>query len=401
MTTSDQLTEDLTGFDLLDGVPADPYPVYDRLRQKDPVHRMDGGRWLLTRYEDCTAVLRNPVMSSALRDGDVEGEEPSLLQAYLSKLMLFNDAPDHTRLRGLVSRSFTPRVVEQLRPRIVELVDELLDDAAETGELDVIAGLGRPLPVAVIAEMLGVPTEDQDRFRTWSEALAHTVDPEMAPDVAERAAIAGLEFMQYFAELSEERRQRPRADLVSALVADEDAGDRLSADELVANCILLLIAGHETTTNLIGNGTLALLRNPEQLASFRADPELAKTAVEELLRYDSPVHLTGRAALEDTEVGGVPVKAGDRVTILLAAANRDPASFTDPARLDLARSDNKHLAFSSGPHFCLGAALARLEGQIALSSLVTRFPALELVGDELKWNPTITLRGLQRLPVAL
>jgi hypothetical protein len=315
--------------------------------------------------------------------------------------MLFMDAPDHTRLRGLVTRAFTPRVVEGLRPRITELVDQLLDDAAEAGELDVIAGFGRPLPVAVIAEMLGVPGEDQDRFRSWSEALAHTVDPAMTPDTAARAAVAGLEFMEYFHELSEERRQRPREDLLSALVAEEDAGDRLSTDELVANCILLLIAGHETTTNLIGNGTLALLRNPDELARFRAEPDLAKSAVEEILRYDSPVHLTGRGVREDVEIGGVTVPAGDRVTILLAAANRDPAAFDRPDRFDLSRTDNRHLAFSSGPHFCLGAALARLEGQIALSSLVTRFPDLALADEQLEWNPTTTLRGLQRLPVTL
>jgi hypothetical protein len=394
---------DVTLFDPLeDGVPADPYPVYDRLREEDPVHRMPGGRWLLTRHDDCTAVLRNPAMSSERDLGDTgEDGEPSLLQAYLAKLMLFMDAPDHTRLRGLVTRAFTPRVVEGLRPRITELVDQLLDDAAEAGELDVIAGFGRPLPVAVIAEMLGVPGEDQDRFRSWSEALAHTVDPAMTEDTAARAAVAGLEFMDYFHELSEERRKRPRADLLSALVAEEDAGDRLSADELVANCILLLIAGHETTTNLIGNGTLALLRDPDELARFRADPDLAKPAIEEILRYDSPVHLTGRGAHADVEVGGVTVRAGERVTILLAAANRDPAAFDRPDRLDLTRADNRHLAFSSGPHFCLGAALARLEGQIALSTLVTRFPALELSDDRLEWNPTVTLRGLQRLPVAL
>ena len=394
---------DVTLFDPLeDGVPADPYPVYDRLREEDPVHRMPGGRWLLTRHEDCTAVLRNPAMSSERDLGDTgEDGEPSLLQAYLAKLMLFMDAPDHTRLRGLVTRAFTPRVVEGLRPRITELVDQLLDDAAGAGELDVIAGFGRPLPVAVIAEMLGVPREDQDRFRSWSEALAHTVDPAMTDDTAARAAVAGLEFMEYFHELSEERRQRPREDLLSALVAEEDAGDRLSTDELVANCILLLIAGHETTTNLIGNGTLALLRNPDELARFRADPSLAKSAVEEILRYDSPVHLTGRGVREDVEIGGVTVPAGDRVTILLAAANRDPAAFDRPDRFDLTRTDNRHLAFSSGPHFCLGAALARLEGQIALSSLVTRFPDLALADEQLAWNPTTTLRGLQRLPVTL
>jgi hypothetical protein len=394
-------TSDLSSFNPLeDGVPPDPYPLYDRLRAEHPVHRIGEGRWLLTRYEDCSAVLRNPVMSSAMREAE-EGAEPSLLEAYLSKLMLFSDAPDHTRLRGLVSKAFTPRVVEELRPRIVELVDELLGRAAEAGRLDVIADLGRPLPVTVIAEMLGVPSEDQDRFRSWSEALSRTVDPEMSPEVAEAAAVAGLEFIAYFSEMAGERREHPRDDLLTALVAAEDEGDRLSEDELVANLVLLLIAGHETTTNLIGNGTLALLRHPDELARFRADPGMAKSAVEELLRYDSPVHLTGRVVTEDVVVGGTAIPAGDRLTVLLAAANRDPAQFADPDRLDLTREENRHLAFSSGPHFCLGAALARLEGQVALSALVTRFPDLRLAGDELEWNPTVTLRGVRALPVEL
>lgn len=384
-----------------DAVPADPYPMYDLLRAEDPVHRTDTGRWLLTRYDDCTSVLRHSAMSTAQREATGDSDEAQLLAAYLSNLMLFNDPPDHTRLRGLVNKAFTPRVVERLRPRITELVDELLDVAAETGSIDVIAELGRPLPVTVIAEMLGVPAEDQDDFRGWSEALAHTVDPNMDAPTATRAAEAGLAFMAYFADMAEDRRQHPQDDLLSGLVAAEDEGDRLTADELVTNCILLLIAGHETTTNLIGNGALALLRSPSELARWRADPSLAKTGVEELLRYDSPVHLTGRTAMEDVTIGETEVRAGESLTLLLAAANRDPAEFADPAVLDIGRTENRHLSFSSGAHFCLGAALARIEGQIALSSLVTRFPNLELATDDLEWNPTTTLRGVRALPLTL
>ena len=386
---------------LQDGVPPDPYPLYDRLRREDPVHRSSTGRWLLTRYEDCSSVLRHPAMSTAQRQASGGSDEAQLLAAYLSNLMLFNDPPDHTRLRGLVNKAFTPPVIERLRPRITELVDELLDVAAEAGRIDVIAELGRPLPVTVIAEMLGVPAEDQGTFRGWSEALAHTVDPDMDTDAAAGAAVAGLEFMAYFTAMAEERRQHPQDDLLSGLAAAEEEGDRLTADELVTNCILLLIAGHETTTNLIGNGTLALLRNPAELSRWRADPSLAKTAVEELLRFDSPVHLTARTAMEDVSVGETEVKAGEPLTLLLAAANRDPAEFADPAVLDIGRVENRHLSFSSGPHFCLGAALARAEGQIALSSLVTRFPRLELTVDELEWNPTTTLRGLRALPLSV
>ena len=384
-----------------DGVPPDPYPLYDRLRTEDPVHRSSTGRWLLTRFDDCWSVLHHPGMSTAQREATGDSDEAQLMAAYLSNLMLFNDPPDHTRLRGLVNKAFTPRVIERLRPRITELVDELLDVAAEAGSIDVIAELGRPLPVTVIAEMLGVPAEDQGTFRGWSEALAHTVDPDMDAEAASRAAVAGLEFMAYFTAMAEERRQHPQDDLLSSLAAAEEEGDRLTADELVTNCILLLIAGHETTTNLIGNGTLALLRNPDELSRWRADPSLAKTAVEELLRFDSPVHLTGRTAMQDVTVGETEVKSGEPLTVLLAAANRDPAEFADPAVLDIGRVENRHLSFSSGPHFCLGAALARIEGQIALSALVSRFPRLELTVDELEWNPTTTLRGLRALPLSV
>jgi cytochrome P450 len=384
-----------------DGVPPDPYPLYDRLRREDPVHRSGTGRWLLTRYEDCWSVLRHPAMSTAQRQATSDSDEAQLLAAYLSNLMLFNDPPDHTRLRGLVNKAFTPRVIERLHPRITELVDELLDVAAEAGSIDIIAELGRPLPVTVIAEMLGVPAEDQGTFRGWSEKLAHTVDPNMEAETAARAAEAGIEFMAYFTAMAEERRQHPQDDLLSGLVAAEEEGDRLSADELVTNCILLLIAGHETTTNLIGNGTLALLQNPDEISRWRADPTLAKTAVEELLRFDSPVHLTARTAMQDVIVGETEIKAGETLSVLLAAANRDPAEFAEPAVLDIGRTENRHLAFSSGPHFCLGAALARAEGQITLTGLITRFPNLELTVDQLEWNPTTTLRGLRVLPLSV
>ena len=301
-----------------------------------------------------------------------------------------------------MNKAFTPRVIERLRPRITELVDELLDAAAEAGSIDVIAELGRPLPVTVIAEMLGVPAEDQGTFRGWSEALAHTVDPDMDAEAAAGAAAAGLEFMAYFTAMAEERRQHPQDDLLSGLVAAEEEGDRLTADELVTNCILLLIAGHETTTNLIGNGTLALLREPRPAGrAGERTPRWPRPRSKSCLRYDSPVHLTGRTAMQDVTVGETEIAGGETVIVLLAAANRDPAEFADPAVLDIGRADNRHLAFSSGPHFCLGAALARVEGQIALSALITRFGRLELTVDQLEWNPTTTLRGLRSLPLSV
>ena len=385
---------------LQDGVPPDPYPLYDRLRREDPVHRSSTGRWLLTRYEDCSSVLRHPAMSTAQRQASGDSDEAQLLAAYLSNLMLFNDPPDHTRLRGLVNKAFTPPVIERLRPRITELVDELLDVAAEAGRIDVIAELGRPLPVTVIAEMLGVPAEDQGTFRGWSEALAHTVDPDMDADAAAGAAVAGLEFMAYFTAMAEERRQHPQDDLLSGLAAAEEEGDRLTADELVTNCILLLIAGHETTTNLIGNGVLSLLRNPDELARLRDDPSLVGPAVEELLRYESPSQHTARLAPEDVVLGGQAIRRRQAVIAVMAAGNRDPERFADPDRLDLTRPDNRHLAFGWAAHFCFGAPLARVEGQIAFATLLRRLPELRLEPGPLVWRQNLGLRGLTALPVA-
>jgi hypothetical protein len=387
----------------------DPYPLYRRLRERDPVHRtrlING--WVLTRYADVAAVLKDDRFLADdrkhafqvknrqrfVRDGLLEPEE------MLSPSMLRTDPPDHTRLRGLVSKAFTPRTIEALRPRIEAIVQELLDQAATNGRMDVISALAYPLPVVVIAEMLGVPTQDREQFKHWSdEAVASFGLTSMAGFVRSRDAFRELQ--AYFARIAEERRREPREDLLSALLAAEQEGDKLTTDEVFSTCILLLVAGNETTTNLIGNGLLALLRHPDQLALLRDDPSLMGSAIEELLRYDSPVQATSRFVLEEAEVNGHPIRSGQQVIALLGAANRDPERFPDPDGLDITRQDNQHLSFSHGFHYCLGAPLARLEGQIALSALMERFPELRLATDAPEWGDNLILHGLKTLPVAV
>ena len=379
----------------------DPYSVYRRLRQEGPIHEGPLGIRVLTRYDDCEAVLKDRRWSSDFRNAVQENFEPDWDILGDTRPFLFLDPPDHTRLRGLVSKAFTPRVVEGLRPRIQELVDELLDRVAERGSMDVIEDLAYPLPVIVISEMLGVPAEGHETFRGWSRELARSLDPEIVvtPEVLERRMNAIASFDDYFRGLIAERRKAPRDDLLSNLMAAEEEGDKLSEAELLATCRLILVAGHETTVNLIGNGTLALLRNPDQLEKLRDDPSLARSAVEELLRYDPPVQFTGRIALEEMEVAGATFRKGDNVVLLLGAANRDPDQFPDPERLDITRDDDRHLAFGYGIHFCLGAPLARVEGQIALSTLVRRFEGLELRTELPEYKENIVLRGLRSLPV--
>ena len=301
-----------------------------------------------------------------------------------------------------MSKAFTPKVVDGLRPRIQELVDELLDAVAAKGSMEIIEDLAYPLPVIVICEMLGVPPEDHETFKEWSRAAARSLDPEeiLPPEVQEERRQTLESFGDYFRALIVERRKDLKDDLISALIEAEEAGDKLTEEELLSTCILLLVAGHETTVNLIGNGALALLRNPDQLEMLRDDPSLAPRAVEELLRYDPPVQMTGRTALEDIEIGGGTVRKGQQVILLLAAANRDPERFADPDRLDITRDDTRHLAFSFGTHFCLGASLARLEGEIALGTLVRRFQGLKLQTEAPEYKENITLRGLASLPVA-
>jgi len=400
-------TEVTPTFDPFDPVfRTDPYPVYKRLREENPVHPGPIGGLVLTRHADCLRVLRHPAASSDERNGelfkalDAAGEIDHDLSD--NRPFLFLDPPDHTRLRRLVSKAFTPRTVERLRPRVQALVDELLDAVVPTGSIELIEDLAYPLPVQVISEMLGVPPEDHERFKGWSKDLARGLDPDfiLPPDVLEQRNRAVEAFSEYFLELIAERRRSPRDDLLSALVAAEDEGDRLTEQELLSTCTLLLVAGHETTVNLIANGTLALLRHPDQLERLRDDPSVSRSAVEELLRYDPPVQLTGRVALEDIELGDATVEAGTFALLLLASANRDPDAFPDPDRVDLGRTDNHHLAFGFGTHFCLGAPLARLEGEIALTTLVRRCPDLALATDELRYKENLILRGLEALPIS-
>ncbi len=382
---------------------ADPYPFYRRLREEDPVHQSPLGIWVLTRYDDAVMVLRDPRFG---REGMAELLEARLgagsVRPANTRDMLFRDPPDHTRLRALVSRAFTPRVVEAMRPHIQEIVDGLLDRVEGARGMDVIEDLAYPLPVTVICEMLGVPIADQDVFKQWSADIARSLDASILPagsEVITRGQEAGDALREYFRSLIAVRRKRPQPDLLSALIAAEEQGDKLSEPELLATCSLLLIAGHETTVNLIGNGLLALLRHPDELRALADDPALIQTGVEELLRYDGPVQRTGRMTMADVEIGGRQIPKGSIVAAVIGAANRDPAHFPDPDRLDVARRENRHIAFGFGIHFCLGAPLARIEGQVAIGTLLRRWRALKLVSDTPEWRESSVLRGLKTLPV--
>ncbi|HEV2125485.1 MAG TPA: cytochrome P450, partial [Chloroflexota bacterium] len=365
--------------------------------------------WYVTSYTDVQTLLTHPhIGRQANRDVPPEARPP-IPEAYrpfvetAGQMMLFRDPPDHTRLRALVNRAFTPSVVERMRPRISEQAHDLLDKViakANTGNpVDLIADFAFPLPVTVIADMLGVPIEYREDFRTWSDALAAAIDVRQTREATARASEATIALRAFLTKLIEDRRRDQRSDILSALIAVEDQGDRLSQDELIAMCFLLLAAGHETTVNLIGNGLLALLQHPDQLERLRRDPTLIVSAVEELLRFDSPVQLTGRVALQDVEVRGRQIKKGQQLSLVLGAANRDPEQFADPDRLDIGRHPNRHLSFGMGIHFCLGAPLARAEGQIALGACLQRLPGLRLASDRVEWREMIAFRGLKTLLV--
>ncbi len=373
----------------------DPYPLYRYLHAAAPVQWNDVlDAWTLVRYADVVESLTDPRFTA---DRTAEVDEGYTI----AKSMLVSDPPDHTRLRALVQKAFTPRMVEQLRPRIGSIVRELIDRiATRGGPFDIITDLAYPLPVVVIAELLGVPAEDRETFRDWSADLAASLDPLVSQEVGQRATLAREGLHAYLRGIIAERRRAPRSDLISALVAVEERGEILSEPELVVMCTLLLIAGHETTVNLIGNGMLALIQHPDQYAQLRESPGLIGAAVEELLRFDSPVQLTGRIASEPLEIGGQHIEAGQWVLPLLGAANRDPQQFAEPEQLDLTRNPNPHLGFGRGIHFCLGAPLARLEGQVAIAALVQRFRHLELAGTPVR-RDQITLRGMKSLPVSM
>jgi hypothetical protein len=388
---------------------ADPYATYRAIRDNAAHYRtaLGGGEvLLLTHYDDIAAALRSPQLghySGATNPAAMALIPPPYraITALLSNWMLLRNPPDHTRLRSLVNRAFTPRVVERLEPRIAAIAESLLVAARERGELELIGEFAFPLPVIVIAEMLGVPPEDSDLFRRWSGVLVANIDLFQDDETLRAGSQVAGEIGEYLRALIVKRRAEPREDLLSALVAAEDGGDRLSEDELIANCSLLLAAGHETTVNLIGNGALALLRNPDQLALLRQEPALIENAVEELLRYESPVQLTSRNVLADCELPGGRVRSGEYVLMALAGANRDPQIFADPNRLDVRRSNAaRHLAFAAGIHFCVGAALARAEARHALRALLD-LGELRLLDADPPLRPTIALRGRSRIPLAV
>ncbi|MGP8060409.1 MAG: cytochrome P450 [Acidimicrobiales bacterium] len=396
----------------------DPWPGYAELRAEAPIHRSPRNFWVLTRHADCLAVLRDRRASSDSTNLDPDrapedfvsarpplfpGADGPVRGAEDNRPFLFRDPPDHTRLRALVAKAFTPRMVEGLRERTRQIVGQLLDDALAAGGMDVVADFAYPLPVRIICDLLGVPAVDEPLFCDWSAALARGLDPEflLTDEVRQARVDALLSFAEYFFGLLAERRRRPGADLLSQLALAEEHGDVLSEGELLSTAILLLVAGHETTVNLISGGVLALLEHPGELASLRADPGLARSAVEELVRYVSPVQLTGRTMLDDLEVGGQVLPKGEFVLVLVASANRDPAVFSDPERLDLGRPDNRHLGFGFGIHHCLGAPLARLEAQVAVPELLARAASIELATDTVTYRQNVVLRGLRALVVSL
>jgi cytochrome P450 len=388
---------------------ADPFPFYAQLRNEAPVCRVRLSRsryaWLITRYDDVAAALKderlvkNKLNALTPEQIDKQPWTPSFFQP-LARNMLYLDVPDHTRLRSLVHKAFTPRLIEQMRARVQTISDTLLDAAIQKGRMDLIHDYALPIPTIVITDMLGVPATDQDKFHRWSNALVSANQTglsvfKMIPHV--------VSFLAYIRKLIKEKRAAPQDDLTSALVQVEDAGEQLSEDELVAMIFLLLVAGHEMTVNLIGNGMLALLRHPDQMQQLRQDPSRIRSAVEELLRFDSPVALaTDRYAREDVEVAGVTIPRGELVYTVLASANRDERQFPNPDTLDLTRDPNKHVAFGNGIHYCLGAPLARMEGQIAINTLLCRLPHVQLsvTPQMLRWRRGVLLHSLKALPVA-
>ena len=382
---------------------ADPWTTYARLREEDPVHRAALGMWVLTRYDDVAGILRDPRFGTAgFGDRQVEMLGAGAASGMSSTWMLFKDPPDHGRLRGLVSRAFTPAAIDRLRARIGEIVDELLAGPVERGELDVMRDFAFPLPVLVITEMLGVPAADRDRFHEWTQAMNLSFEPVITPEHQARCHAGVTALDDYLRTLVRDHRSRPRDDILSGMIAAEDGGDRLSEDELVGNAALLLSAGYETTMGLIGNGTNALLHFPDERRRLRERPELLANAIEEFMRYESPVQFTGREPLAEVEIRGHTLRKGEPCLLLVGAANRDPGHFADPDRLDVARANAPdQLSFGGGRHFCIGAPLARLEGLIAFRKLLPLLEHAELASSTLEWRDSFLNHALETLPVRL
>ena len=404
-TTKSKSTPTLSLYQLLDPeVLANPYPLYERLRTEAPVYWDPYlHAWVVTRYADVITVLhhfsanRTPTPEQLAAIGLAE---LAPVAQVMVKQMLFMDAPDHTRLRGLASMAFTPARVEALRSHIREILDDLLGPLLVAGRMDVIADLAAPLPAIVTAEMMGVPTADADQLKEWSADFAEVLGNfQHNPDHASRTLKCVEEMTSYFREAIQSQREQPRDGLINALLTAEIDGDRLTEEEIIANCIVTMVGGQETTTNLIGNGMLTLLRHPDELERLRNDLTLIPSAVEELLRYESPSQHTARICPEDTELGGKKIRKGQAVIAVMGAGNRDPERFPDPDRLDLGRTDNRHLAFGWASHFCFGAPLARIEGQLVFEAIARRMTNLKLEPGRLVWRDNLGLRGLTSLPV--
>ncbi len=382
-----------------------PYPAYHQLRGLAPIFKTPAGFWLATSFGDVNAILRDKRFGKDFekRTKEQHGEDVFKIPVYESMRhwMLVRNPPDHTRLRGLVARIFTPKQISALKPRIQGLVDELIDAVEDKGEMNVIRDFAYPLPVNVICDMLGVPESDRERFMVASEKSGRLIDPTpLTPEELEETNKGFEEQTEYFQSLIDERRKDPKDDLLTVLAQANEDGDKLSDAELIANTLLLFGAGHETTVNLIGNGLLALLSTPGQFEALKADPSLINGAVEEMLRYDSSVQLTSRTALEDVEINGMLIPEGDTVITLLGAANRDPDAFENPDDFDVTRKAVRPTSFGGGIHHCIGAPLARIEGQIAFETLLRRLPNMRLKDIEhANFKPTYTLRGLIDMPV--
>lgn len=405
LPSTDKPSPTLSLFHLLDPeVLANPYPLYERLRTEDPVHWDPYlHAWVVTRYPDVVTVLHqfsanrtpSPEQLSAIGLAELGPVAQVMVQQ-----MLFMDAPDHTRLRSLASTAFTPARVEALRCHIKEILDGLLGPLLAAGRMDVIADLAAPLPAIVTAEMMGLPTSDADQLKEWSADFAEVLGNfQHNPDRASRTLKCVEEMTSYFRDAIRRMRTEPREGLINALLTAEIDGDRLTEEEIIANCIVTMVGGQETTTNLIGNGMLTLLRHPEELERLKKDLSLIPSAVEELLRYESPSQHTARICREDTELGGKQIRKGQAVIAVMGAGNRDPERFPDPDRLDLGRKDNRHLAFGWASHFCFGAPLARIEGQLVFEAIVSRTDDLKLEPGPLVWRDNLGLRGLTSLPV--
>lgn len=386
---------------------ADPYPVYAALRERAPIwYDEPTDHWLVSRFEDVNDLLRDRRfgrtyhhMASHTEMGRPEEPERHAPFWHLIRSGILDmEPPDHTRVRSLVSKAFTPRMVEGMRGRIQRIMDGLVDDVAGIGEFDLLSSIAEPLPVAVIAELLGVPTEDRHLLRPWSADICGMYELNPSEETAGIAVRASLEFSEYLRALSRERRRKPHDDLITAMAQVVDHDERLTEDELIGTCVLLLNAGHEATVNVTGNGWWSLYRNPDQLSRLRADATLVPRAIEELMRWDTPLQMFERWVLEDVEICGTEVPKGAELGLLFGSANRDPSVFEGPDALDVARDPNPHVSFGAGLHFCLGAPLARLELDISFSTLLRRLPALRLVAEP-TWKPSYIIRGLRELRV--